>query len=306
MALSKGYFSRGARKASILICVPVGLLPAARRSGWEPHLIVWCVCRYLAGQSQSVDRKRLHAFFKEHDLLRPSRLNAVLREGEGRFWIAKQGTVSMRPVLYLRGKARITQTILEGWNSPAQAKVAYLPVETLKGVARRRGSAYEALVGKADPDKGQPRSRFTQQVQTGVPPSTQRRWNRRAGTKRIPTAVSQGQVSKDYKLDTKYVEEGPSRIVETTNGERHLVRQGGNITVSRFESHGSRSLRRSIDRTLLNDGGSDSASSYGSAVRYTNDANHYTRLSLQGLEPRLRSSRGVMDQRPCWLYQTQV
>lgn len=306
MASSKGYFNRGAGKASILICVPVGLLPAARKSGREPHLVVWCVCRHLAGQSQSVDRRLLHDFFQQHKLLSRSRLNAVLREGEGRFWVARQGTVSMQLVLYLRGKARITQTILEGWTSPVQAKVAYLPVETLRGVARRRGSAYEALVGKADADKGQPRSRFTQRVQTGIPGSTQRRWNRKAGTKRIATAVSQGQVSKDYKLDNKYVEEGPSRIVVTTNGERHLARQGGNITVSRFESHGSRSLRRSIDRTLLNNGGSDSASSYGSVVRYTNDVNQYTRLSLQGLEPRLRSSRGIMDRRPCWLYRTEV
>ena len=131
------------------------------------------------------------------------------------------------------------------------ATFAYLPVSALRGVARRRGAGFEALVGSEDPAKAKPRARFSHLVSTGVPPSTQRRWRREAGTETQPAAVSEGEVSDGYRLETKYLPEGPYRIAETKDGERHRVRQIGNRTFSRFERHRSRTIRKHLSRALL-------------------------------------------------------
>lgn len=298
--------NRGLHGASTCVRIAVGLLPAARRSRLEPHFVFWSICRYLAGESQYVDIAQLRQFIVEHKLWSLSRFNALLREGEDTFWLRRTGRLSGSKILRLKGLPHITSVLLQQWKSSIKPTVAYLPIDTLKGVSRRRGSAYEALVGKADSDKGQPRSRIAQQVQTGVPASTQRRWNVKAGTERIPTVLSLGEVSNDYRLDTKYLDEPGYRVIKTNTGERHLVRQTSNITTSRFEAHRSRSLRKSISRALLVNGGSDRTTMDGSNVRYANSAAQGIRLAHKGFQPRTRLCRAVMDQRPCWMYQTEV
>lgn len=306
MTSRRSHSSGDAPNASSTIRVPAGLLPAARERGLEPHLFVWYLCRHLASSShQAVDRALLHRFSQTHRLLSRSRLNAILREGEGQlWWVSQKGKVSGKPLLHLRGLPRVAEVVLQGWTGQVQAKVAELPIEALKGVARRRGAAYEAMVGKGDVKRAQPRSRLSQSVATGIPASTQRRWNRAIGTERIAAAVSEGVVPKNYRLDPKYLPDHPYRLASTGGAERHLTRRIGNITLSRFESHRSRTLRRAIRGTLLVKGESEHRAGVdSSSVRYTNSPNRYIKLREKGFSPRLRLGRGIMQRRVCWLYE---
>ena len=101
-----------AEGAPITVKFPVGIMPAARQAKREPHLVVWSIGRHLAGRAQSVDRAILHDFVHEHDLFSRSRLNAIIREADGDFWIARLGQVSRQPVLRLRGLGYVIKTIL--------------------------------------------------------------------------------------------------------------------------------------------------------------------------------------------------
>src|SRR5688572_26787191 len=97
---------------SIVVKVPVGIMNLARAAKREPHLIVWSVGRHVAGRAQSVDRAALQGFVQKHQIFSRSRLNAIIREGDGDFWVAKMGKISQKPVLHLRGMARIITAIL--------------------------------------------------------------------------------------------------------------------------------------------------------------------------------------------------
>ena len=183
------------------------------------------------------------------------------------------------------------------------ATFAFLPVRVLRGVARRRGAGFEALVGNEDPRKAKPRARFSHMVSTGVPPSTQRRWRRKAGTETQPAAVSDREVSYGYQLETKYLPEGPYRIAKTKDGKRHRVRQIGNRTFSRFERHRSRTIRKHLSRALLVNGGSEPRAEAGaSPVRYADSPKTYIRQRRKGFEPRLLLGDGIMQHRVCKLY----
>ena len=59
----------------------------------------------------------LHDFVREHDVFSRSRLNAIIREADGDFWIARLGRVSRRPVLRLRGLGRVIEIILQRCHS---------------------------------------------------------------------------------------------------------------------------------------------------------------------------------------------
>ena len=104
-------------KTNVVIKFPVGIMPAARKAKREPHLVVWSIGRHLAGRAQSVDRAILHDFVREHDVFSRSRLNAIIREADGDFWIARLGRVSRRPVLRLRGLGRVIEIILQRCHS---------------------------------------------------------------------------------------------------------------------------------------------------------------------------------------------
>ena len=278
MALSAPYCAGRGPDVSTTVKVPVGLLQAARRKGWEPHLTVWCLCRRIAGPArQWTDREQIHRWVATFGLWSKSRLNALLKEGEGVFWTRQRGKRDGRAILYLKGLPRIVEHLTAGGTDPVNARWADLPLAALTGVAKRRGLGFEALVGRPE-EKARPMARFSVMVRTGVPPTTQRRWQAAATTHMVPSFAVLGVVRGDYRIDRKYVP--PSLLLLWLKGERVMVEQLGNACVSRFEAHRGRALQHALSTSgnLLDKGGSESPH----GVRYTRDPRLVIKLREKG------------------------
>ncbi len=281
------------------ISVPVCLMPAFRALGWEPCFIAWCLIRHLAGDRHTVERSLLVAFVAVHHLWSPSRLRGILREGEDLFWFQRPGRITGQQLITPRGLPKLVWQLLRAGQHPVGYRVAELPIDVLRGVARRRGKMYEALVGASNPDNAVPRSRETQEVATGIPISTQRRWNRVVGTPREQSALVVGPVAPDYHLDSKY-QDRSYRIAEDQQANRLLVRQIGNVTRSRFSSKTSVRLRHAVRQALLQNGESElCTAAQDTPVRYARDFSQRRKLLNKGLCPRMLAGSGQVG-RTTW------
>ncbi|GEM_PF-3926170 len=179
---------------SIRICPDFVL--AARTCGLEPATVLWFVAHHLAGPDQRwVDKVRWRDFVVAHALWSRPRFNQLVKLGEGLFWTSVFGKRDGRSILYLKGKDKVGEELTDRTNRRLTAAWAEIPLDQLRGVARRRGVAFEALIGipvEVADIAAKPQARLTLQAKTQVSRRTQQRWNRAAKTRRVKAVVHLG------------------------------------------------------------------------------------------------------------------
>jgi hypothetical protein len=275
------------------IRLAVGLTPATRAAGIEPHFVLWSIARHLAGPNQRwVDRGELRRVVVGSRIWRPARFNQLVREGEGLFWTSRIGRRDGRPILYLRGKARLVAAFRERSDVAVHRRVAILPLGQLRGVAHRRAVAFEGLVGTslyAPASSARPQARGTLEAYYSVAPRTQLRWNGVAGSLVHPAELHLREVHSSYRIDPKYDEPGCyTRWVRRSTGRaKVLVKRLGNVYLSRFPAFQGRRVGADEGRHPPKKGGCES----GTQIRYTDDVAMFLRLRRKGAKAYLRTTK---------------
>lgn len=235
-------YSDGRGPDASSIELPVGLQEAARQMGWEPHLRLWAYARHLAGPDHTwVDRKALHAFIAKHRLFSRSRVNELLREGDGVFWDLRRGKRDGRRILWLKGIKNLVAFLRDGTTTRLVACAARVPVKELsRGALRARAAAFGALVGR-EAAESKPQARRSISLSLGVPQGTQRRW--KVGTRQRAAFEDLGPITHGYQMH--YAPEAlphPALRLLKLGATVHMVHQLGNVIETSFPSFRKRSL----------------------------------------------------------------
>ena len=281
--------SRSDSANAIRVCPDLAL--AARQQGMEPVATLWCIARHLAGREHSwVDKEALRDFVVDHGLWSRSRFNELVRLGEPVFWVNVVGQRDGRPILYVKGKDKVSRSIGVEPGKTLTGRWTEVPLDELRGVAHRRGVCFEAVIGTPTGPKtfAKPQARFTLRKKTGVARRTQQRWNRAVKTRTVPAILQVTIAPRGYRPDQRFHEPGRFTFQPAADGPVEVLQRLGNIYLTRFPLHGRATARGERHPSIKDEGEKG-----GSPVRYVRTGTEYCRQIGKGREPRLFIGRGI-------------